>query len=444
MQNTHNPNETSAVAPDQSEPHALLERFDPFDSAVQQCPFPYYRAMRSTCPAFHLDGTDLYFVTRRDLVVRIVRDTATFSSRFGQTAELPPVELAQRIADIREHAWAPVPTITNEDPPLHDRYRELVAPFYAPAHIATYEPRIRDICDELIDAWPADGDVEFLEQFAGPLPLLVTIDLLGLDPTRIDDYARWSAHATAAIGSRLEPHQWEETQGSVVEMQQFFAAEIDRRTALGVDDLFTRVGNAQIPDDHGESHPIEMGAALSMLQQVFVGGIETTTKLLTEALVLLTRRPDIYKALRGDPSRIPTVVEEVLRLATPAQGLYRLVTRDVELDGVHIPAGSRVLALYAEANRDPAHFTDPDAFDPERANAGSHLSFGRGIHFCLGASLARLEARVALEVLTRRIEQWTFVEGNTYEYEPSFILRGLKSLRLAFRPAIDHERVPHT
>jgi cytochrome P450 len=177
---------------------------------------------------------------------------------------------------------------------------------------------------------------------------------------------------------------------------------------------------------------------------VFVGGIETTTKLLTEALVLLTRHPDIYDAARSDPLRIPAVVEEVLRLATPAQGLYRLVTRDVEIDGVNVPAGARVVVVYAEANRDPAQFTGPDAFDPERTNAGSHLSFGRGIHFCLGAALARLEARVALEVLTRRIEQWTFADGNTYEYEPSFILRGLKSLHLAFRPAIDQQPVPQT
>jgi cytochrome P450 len=415
-----------------SDPHALLDAFHPFDTNVQQCPFPYYRTMRASCPAFHLAGTDLYFVTRRDLVVRIVRDTATFSSRFGQTAESPPPELAQRIADIREHAWAPVPTITNEDPPLHDRYREIVAPFYTPGRVATYEPIIRTICEQLVDEWPTDGSIEFVQQFAGPLPLLVTVELLDLDPNRLDDYRRWSAHASAAVGSRLTAELWEETQRSIVEMQQYFAAEIHDRKRHNIDDLFTRVGTAQLPDDEDNMQPIELGAALSMLQQIFVGGIETTTKLLTEALLLLTHHPDVYERLRADPACTPAVVDEVLRLATPAQGLYRLVTRDVDLDGVHIPAGSRVVVVYAEANRDPDHFADPDTFNPDRDNAGTHLSFGRGIHFCLGAALARLEARVALEVLAARIERWSFADGNAFEYEPSFILRGLKALNLAF------------
>ena len=125
-------------------------------------------------------------------------------------------------------------------------------------------------------------------------------------------------------------------------------------------------------------------------------------------------------------------MDEVLRLATPAQGLYRLVTRDVDLEGVRIPAGSRVVIAYAAANRDPAQFSDPDRFAPDRDNVGTHLSFGRGVHFCLGAGLARQEARVALEVLARRVRSWTLAENNTFEYEPSFILRGLKSLLLRF------------
>jgi cytochrome P450 len=228
-----------------------LERFDPFDGDTQQCPFPYYAAMQSTTPAFHVEGTDLYFVTRRDLVVKIVRDTATFSSRFGQTPELPPPELAARIADIREHAWAPVPTITNEDPPRHDRYRELVAPFYSPSSMTKYEPHVREICERLVHSWISTGNVEFVKEFAGPLPLLVTVDVLELDPQRTDDYARWSAGASAAVGSRLDAQRWEETQRSIVEMQQFFAAEIPARTALARDDLFTRVGTTQIPGDDG-------------------------------------------------------------------------------------------------------------------------------------------------------------------------------------------------
>src|SRR5262245_58344576 len=310
MQRATETRNTQTTAGGRPQTQSLLDAFDPFDDTVQQCPHPYYRAMRTTCPAFHLDDTDLYFVTRRDLVVSILRDTETFSSRFGQTAELPPAHLAQRIADIREHAWAPVPTITNEDPPLHDRYRELVAPFYTPARVATYEPRIREICDQLVDSWLHDGHVDFIERFAAPLPLLVTIDVLNLDRRRTAYYARWSADASAAVGSRLEPNRWEETQRSIVEMQHNFAEQIQRHSNEAFDDLFTRIGNAQIPDDTGQLQPIETGAALSILQQVFVGGIETTSKLLSEALLLLTRHPHAYDRLRHDPSRIPAVVDE--------------------------------------------------------------------------------------------------------------------------------------
>jgi len=388
--------------------------------------------MRTTQPVFHLHGTDLYFVTRRDLIVQILRDTATFSNRFGQTAESPPPEVQERIAAIRHEGWPQMPTIANEDPPTHDRYRELITAFYTPARIAGHEPRIRQICEQLVDTWLADGHVELVEQFAGPLPLLVTVDVLGLDPERLNDYARWSSDASAAVGSHMDAQRWEETQRSVVEMQQYFAAELAERLARPRDDFFTAVATAQIPDLDGQLWPIEMPAALSICQQVFVGGIETTTKLLTETLLLLTRHPDHYDQLRTDPSRIPAVIEEALRLATPAQALYRLVTRDVDIADVRIPAGARVVVVYAAANRDPAQFDHHDDFDPDRDSVNTPLAFGRGIHFCIGAGLARLEARVALQVLAQRVSQWTLADHTTLEYEPSFILRGLKSIHLDF------------
>jgi cytochrome P450 len=422
---------TSSGAPQHRAP--ALDAFDPFDPVVQQCPYPMYTAMRETSPAFRLEGTDLYFVTRRDLIVRILRDTATFSNRFGQAAEPPPADLVDQIAAIRRDGWPQVPTIANEDPPLHDRYRELVAPFYAPSRIAGFEPRIKAHCERLLDAWVGDGHVELVERFAGPLPLLVTVDLMDLDPGRVDDYARWSSHAAAAVGSHMDDERWEQTQRSIVDMQQYFATEMhDRRGRPRVDDLLTAIAAAQIPDLDGQLWPIELPVALSICQQLFVGGIETTTKLLTEALLLLARHPDEYQLLRDDPARIPVVIEEALRMSTPAQALYRLVTHDVDLDGIHIPAGSKVVVVYAAANRDPAQFHAPDQFDPDRLGLNAHLAFGRGAHFCLGAGLARLEARIALDVLTRRVERWNLTNSNTLEYEPSFILRGLKSLDLRF------------
>ena len=200
---------------------------------------------------------------------------------------------------------------------------------------------------------------------------------------------------------------------------------------------FTTIATAQIPDLDGQLWPIELAAALSICQQLFVGGIETTTKLLTEALLLLTRHPDQYQRLRADPSRIPAVIEEVLRLATPAQGLYRLVTRDVDLEGVHIPAGSRGRRRLRRRQPRPRPVRPTPTTSTPTAPASTPTSPSAAASTSASApALARLEARVALEVLTRRIERWTLADDTTLEYEPSFILRGLKSLRLHFDCAV--------
>ena len=169
---------------------------------------------------------------------------------------------------------------------------------------------------------------------------------------------------------------------------------------------------------------------LSILQQILVAGNETTTKLLTEMLYRFGEEPEHWAAMRADRSVIPAYVEESLRLASPTQGMWRRTTREVTVDGVTLPAKSTVVLMYASANRDEALYPNPDAFDPARAEITAHLAFGKGIHYCLGANLARLEARVALEELSRRIPAYRLAGTNTFEYEPSFMLRGLQRLDL--------------
>jgi cytochrome P450 len=168
---------------------------------------------------------------------------------------------------------------------------------------------------------------------------------------------------------------------------------------------------------------------LSIIQQLLVAGNETTTKMLTEGVRLLAEQPHVWSWLRDDPAgRAPAVAEEVLRLSSPTQGMFRLVTRDTEIDGVPVAAGSMLVVLYAAANRDPAVFPEPDALDPNRPNVNEHLAFGRGVHFCVGAPLARLEATVFFEVLAREVGSIELDPGNTFAYEPSFVLRGLRRL----------------
>jgi cytochrome P450 len=381
--------------------------------------------MRERHPVFRVPGTDLHLVTRHDLVVPILRDVETYSNRFGGTSERAVDELAQRLAEVQADGWPLVSTMLTEDPPAHTRYRGLVNAAFSPRRIAAVEPVVRAIAEELVDRFPVEGTVHFVPDFAVPLPVRVIAHILDVPDDRLDDFKRWSDDSTIGIGARISDDERVRAQRGIVEFQHYFADQLERRRESPRDDVLSTLVNAGAAGGEG---PLDMAEMLSIVQQLLVAGNETTTKMLTEGARLLIEHPAEWDRLRADPSRAAAVAEEVLRLSTPTQGMFRVVTRDVELEGVHIPAGSRMVIMYAAANRDPAVFPDPDGFDPDRPNRKEHLAFGKGIHFCIGAPLARLEATVAFAVLAERITSWSFAEGNTFEYEPSFVLRGLKRL----------------
>ncbi len=403
-----------------------LDGFDPFDATIQQCPHPYYATMREEHPVFRVPGTDLYLVTRHDLVVPILRDVETYSNRFGGTSERAVDDLAQRLAEVQADGWPLVSTMLTEDPPAHTRYRGLVNAAFSPRRIAAIEPVVRAIAEELVNRFPAEGTVRFVPDFAVPLPVRVIAHILDVPDDRLDDFKRWSDDSTVGIGARISDDERVRAQRGIVEFQHYFAEQLERRREDPRDDVLSVLASAGA-DGSGDG-PLDMAEMLSIVQQLLVAGNETTTKMLTEGARLLIEDPGEWDRLRADPSRAAAVAEEVLRLSTPTQGMFRVVTRDVELEGVRIPAGSRMVIMYAAANRDPAVFPEPDGFDPDRSNRKEHLAFGKGIHFCIGAPLARLEATVAFAVLAERISSWRFAEGNTFEYEPSFVLRGLKRL----------------
>jgi cytochrome P450 len=408
-----------------------LSTFNPFDPATLQCPFPHYAQMRDEQPVMFIESMGMFLVTRHDLVLAILRDPATYSSMFGGASMPLPSGARERMMAVMAEGYPRVPTMLTADMPDHTRYRRLVSKAFTPKVIAELEPVVRAITTKLIDSWIDSGSIEFVEQFAVPLPVEVIAHALNVPESRMADFKRWSDDSIAGIGTNISLDARIEAEKGVNEYQHYFAAEFERRKTEPQDDLLTALLQARIDDDDPDvtdKRPLDMPEMLSIVQQLLVAGNETTTKLLTETMRLLANNPDQWAQLKADPSRAPAVIEEALRLSTPTQGMFRIATVDHELDGVHIPKGARMVIVFASANRDEALFADPDAFDPDREGLREHLAFGKGIHFCLGAALSRLEGKVALEELARRLDSFTLAESNSFEYFPSFLLRGLTRL----------------
>ncbi len=415
-----------------------LAQFNPFDPETLQCPFPHYAAMRDEAPVIFNEPLGVYMVTRHDLVLQILRDPQTYSSLFGNTSMPLPAEARDRMVEVIEEGYPRVSTMLTADMPEHTRYRRLVSKAFTPKVVAELEPEIRAITTRLIDSWIDDGRIEFVSQFGVPLPVEVIARALNVPDDRLADFKRWSDDSIAGIGTNIGLEERLAAERGVNEFQHYFAAELEKRRHDPQDDLLTGLVNARVDDDDEEiedKRPLDMPEMLSIVQQLLVAGNETTTKLLTEMVRLLAEHPDQWEAVRADPERAPKVVEEALRLSTPTQGMWRIATRDHELGGVEIPKGARLVIVFASANRDGELYDDSDGFDPDRDNLRDHLAFGKGIHFCLGANLSRLEGRVALEELSRRIASINLPDSNEYRYFPSFMLRGLERLDVEFEPA---------
>lgn len=419
-----------------------LARFDLFDPVIQQEPHSWYEAMRPD-GVHWVEANQTYLVLGYELVLEVLRDPQTYSSKWGTNREPPPEEIRADYDALMATALPTVPTMLDNDPPSHARYRRLVNRAFTPKMVGQLRPVAERICDRLIDSWIERGSIEFTSEFAVPLPVEVIAHALNVPEERKADFKRWSDDNIAAIGAKLSPQDYLASQRGIVEMQQFFVSEFERRRAAGddaPDDLLTHLLHAH--DGEGEEPltmpegegPLTMPELVRVVQMLLVAGNETTTKFLTETVRHLAT-DDRWVQLRAHPDLVPNVVEEGLRLSSPTQGMYRIVTRDVRLGGVDLPSGSRVVVLFASANRDETLFGCPHEFQMDRTNARDHLAFGKGTHYCVGANLSRLEGNVALERLTARLADVRLAPGNTFAYAPSFMLRGLKELRVEFSPA---------
>ncbi len=422
------------------------DQFDPFSVEVTACPYPALARLRAEAPVVWSEAANAFVVTRHAHVMEVVRDPARFSSAFGRASRPVPADWQQRIDAVIADGYPRVATLLTADPPAHTRYRRLVSKAFSPRSIGEMEPGIRATARRLLAGLPEGEVIEWVTRFAVPLPVEVIARALNVPNSDLDRFKVWSDASTATIGTNVTIEELEASERSVNEFQRYFADQLEQRRSHPQDDLLTHLLNATIDDDEAaacllgeaERRPLDMAEMLRILQQLLVAGNETTTSLLSDIMIMLAGRPDEWQRMRRDPARIPVVVEEALRVASPSSAIWRIATTDTEVGGVAIPAGSRLIVTWMSANRDEAVFgADADVFDPDRDRLHEHVAFGFGIHYCIGVPLSRLETRVALEELTQRIDSFELCDGNTFEYHPSFFLRGLRRLELVahLRPA---------
>jgi cytochrome P450 len=397
--------------------------FDPFAAEVIDDPYPHYARLRDEAPVCRIGQEDLWMVTRYDDVAAVLHDPTTFSSADGMGA-LMSGRVGRRRIDARDLFgldMRELRVLIATDPPDHTRLRRLLSRAFTPRAIAELEPHLREVCVELVDDLldAADrGTGDLVAQLAFPFPVIVIAELLGIPPERRDDFKRWSDALVGALSGNWNPVDAQQT---LAEMFMYLADVVERRRSNPGGDLISRLIAGADPDDPDSLSSAEITLFAVLL---LVAGNETTTNLLGNGAAALAAHPDQARLLRDEPDLLGPAIEEILRWDGPIQGLFRATTRSVTLAGVDLPAGAMLLVSFAAANRDSRHFADAEAFDINRRPT-DHLAFGHGIHYCLGASLARLEARLVGETLAARDAHLQPAPGA--RRVDSMILRGFAS-----------------
>ncbi len=371
-------------------------------------PQPLYKVLRESTPVMRSDMGVI--ISRHDDVQYALRHSEVFSSDFE----------AIQIGNVR-------PLIPLQvDPPDHVKYRRLLDPLFAPKQVAELEADIRELTNRLIDAFASRGEVEFNSAFAIPLPCTIFLALLGLPQEDLQLFLEFKDNIIRPRGADADENKriQDETGQRIY---AYFDQALDQRDAAPRDDLLSRFLEAEVDDHRLTRHDI-----LDICYLFLLAGLDTVTASLGCSVAYLARHPDERRRLVDDPSLVPGAVEELLRWETPVPGVPRVLASEIEIDGVKLEAGEHVMMLLGAANLDESEFPDPDTIDFERP-ANRHLAFGGGVHRCLGSHLARLEMRVALEELHRRIPDYAIKPGEEPRYTPG--IRAVEYLPLVFEPS---------
>ncbi|WP_257455844.1 cytochrome P450 [Archangium lipolyticum] len=401
--------------------------FNRFESPNLENPYPLYQRIRQEAPVFFDESLNLWIVSRHQDARTVLMDPEAFRSADCLQNPIPP---PPEVLAVFMEGYPRLPSLVDDDPPGHTRVRTLVSKACAPQRFTAMEPDIRALASSLLDAFARDGQGDLVKRFTYPLPAMVVGGFMGVPVEDMDRLKHWAEELTRLSAGALTLERQVECARSFVAFQRYLAALVESRRKVPKKDLVS----ALIAARHGDYEPLSDLELIALLQTLLFAGHETTTNLLGNMLVLLLREPERWSALRAEPGLIPKVIEESLRLDAPVQGMMRTASREVELAGARIPAGARVFVLFASANRDEAVFAEPERFEPHRSDVSKHLAFGQGIHYCIGAQLAKLEARVALELLGERLPNLRLLPEQDFDYLPNFMHRGPRRLLAAWDP----------
>lgn len=398
-------------------------RFDPLSREQLDDPYPLYAQLRSDAPIFLDPATNLWIITRYDDVVAIAKDPVTFSSENAVRANVSP--FPEPVQEVLERGWPLSPTLTDSDGDMHKRLRLLVSRAFTPKRISAMEEGLAQVVDELIEDFVATGRGDLIERFAWHLPMYAITDIIQVPRSDVPDLHRWSMSWLRLLQATDDMDVLVACAEDVVAMQHYFMDALVSRQEAPRDDFMSAL---LLPLSGLE--PLSLEEAMRVPMNLIIAGHVTVTRALGNGLRSLLEHPEELRRLREQPELASTMVEEVLRFESPAQGLFRTVVADTEVNGTRLPEGSRLMLHWGSANRDEATFARPEAFDIGR-DSSAHIAFGKGVHTCLGAPLARLQLRLALPRLLERLPNLRLVDDeDAVQRDTIYFARGFSRLVL--------------
>jgi len=405
------------------------------DPVIRNNPFPFYRALREQRPVYYDPGIDVYLVTRYDDAVKVLHDDATFSLEHGYQDRYANGFLDE-FAEIMEREGGGFIRDLAIDPPAHTRLRRLTEKAFTAHRVKDLEPRIRQIVVDLVERVADRGQCDGVADIGGPLTAQFICEQLGFDWSEVgtEKVAIWTKAVLDQIGRMQTREDMLENAKVMCELQNYIIRYIEAREKEPREDMISDIVHAELTDS--ENPKLSRYEQISTIRGFLIAGNDTTATAITNLLLVLATQEGLLDKLylQVDDNRVMTrFVEELLRMLPPVHGLFRTAMKDVDLGGTLVPEGSQLCVMYASANDDDTHFAEPRTLDIERRNVGTSLTFGSGIHKCVGLSLARMEIKVAAEEIIRRLDNIKLaVPLEELNYLPTLASQSLESLPLTF------------